>query len=60
MFPGNTTLQLNMATVQEALEEYLASRVDAGTARFFKVTGVSHNSSNYTFDVKIEEVSGDT
>jgi len=54
MFKGTTTLQLNNATMIEALQEYLERRTgDEATA--FKVTSVVGDGMAQIFTVTIEE-----
>lgn len=56
MFIGTTTIELNTATMLEALQEYLEKRVNFDDARTFRVTqiraGATHEA---TFSVTLEE-----
>ena len=49
---GNNTLMLNIATVKEALQEYLDKRTIGFT---LLVNGVTYCSTSHTFKVKVAE-----
>ena len=56
MFKGTTTIEMNLATVMEAMQEYLDKRVDHDEVPQFSVTCVAASGGmDTTFKITIEE-----